>query len=241
MIDLVLDVLFPQEVCCICRKPGRYGSRHPWCRECHEKMLQMQCACITCDVCGKYLEHGEGLCTCADCQKTHPYFDIARAVGPYDEPYRITTKVLKFMGKKHLARRMGNMMAKRVQEEPRFMPIDLIVPVPISRGGLKRRGFNQTELLARQISKKMGLRMEPQIIHRVKETPSQVELSREEREKNLLFAFKIEDTKKVYRKNILLVDDVYTTGSTCRECTRVLMEAGASRVCIITWATGKGF
>jgi len=239
MFDLVLDIMFPQEVCCICRKPGRYGSRHPWCDECQEKMLQMQGSCSTCDICGKYLENGEHLCT--DCQKNPPHFAIARAVGPYDEPYRIATKVLKFMGRKHLAPCMGNMMASQVEAEARFMPIDLIVPVPISKGGLKQRGFNQTELLARQISRRLGVKMEPQLIRRVKETPPQVELSREEREKNLLSAFKIEDTKKVYRKSILLVDDVYTTGSTSRECTRVLLEAGASRVCIITWATGKGF
>lgn len=241
MIDMLLDILFPQEVCCICRKPGKYSSRRPWCHECQDKMLEMQCSCTTCDICGKFLENGEGLCTCNDCRKAPPGFAIARAVGPYEEPYRIATKVLKFMGRKHLAPRMGDMMAGKVQAEPRFMPIDLIVPVPISKGGLKQRGFNQTELLARQISKRLGVKMEPHIICRVKDTPSQVELSREEREKNLLFAFKIEDTKKVYRKNILLVDDVYTTGSTSRECTRVLLEAGASRVCIITWATGKGF
>lgn len=239
MIDMVLDIMFPQEVCCICRKPGKYSSRKPWCHECQEKMLQMQNSGPTCDICGKYLDNGAVLCT--DCQKKRPQFDIARAVGPYDEPYRIATKVLKFMGRKHLAPRMGNMMAKKVQAEPRFMPIDLIVPVPISRGGLKQRGFNQTELLARQMSKRLGIKMDAQVICRVKETPHQVELSREEREKNLLSAFEIEDTKKVYRKNILLVDDVYTTGSTSRECTRVLLEAGASRVCIITWATGKGF
>lgn len=239
MLDLVLDMVLPQEVCCVCRKPGRYGSRHPWCAECQEKMLALQCACSCCDVCGKYLESGAALCR--DCNDHPPQFAIARAVGPYDESFRIVTKVLKFMGKKYLAPRMGDMMARRIQAEPRFMPIDLIVPVPISKGGLKQRGFNQTELLGKQISKRLNIKMDAKVIYRVKDTPSQVELSREEREKNLLFAFEIKDHQKVYRKNILLVDDVYTTGSTGRECTRVLMNAGASRVCIITWATGRGF
>jgi len=239
MLNMVLDMVLPQEVCCICRKPGRYGSRYPWCKECHEKMLTLQGACSCCEICGKYLENGETLCK--DCRDQKPSFDIARAVGPYDECYRIATKVLKFMGKKYLAPRMGDMMARQVLAEPRFMPIDLIVPVPISRGNLKQRGFNQTELLGRQISKRLNIPMDPHVIHRVKETPSQVELSREEREKNLLFAFEIKDPQKVYRKSILLVDDVYTTGSTSRECTRVLLNAGASRVSIITWATGRGF
>lgn len=239
MFELVLDILFPQEECCICHKPGRFGSRNPWCKDCEAKMLVMQCSCATCEICGKYLPNGDSICT--DCQKNHPRFDIARAVGPYEEPYRITTKVLKFMGRKYLAPRMGEMMAQRVQQESRFKSLDLIVPVPISRIGLKQRGFNQTELLARQISKKLGITMDPQVIRRVKDTPSQTELSREEREKNLISAFAIKDKQKVAGKDILLVDDVYTTGSTSRECTKVLLDAGAARVCIITWATGKGF
>ncbi len=239
MLNRVLDIVIPQEVCCICRKPGRYGSRQPWCDVCQEKMLALQCSCACCDICGKYLESGEKLCK--DCRENPPLFTIARAVGPYDESYRIATKVLKFMGRKYLAPRMGDMMARRIQAEPRFMPIDLLVPVPISKGGLKQRGFNQTELLAKQISKRLNLRTDSQVICRVKDTPSQVELSREEREKNLISAFRIKDSQKVSRKNILLVDDVYTTGSTSRECTRVLLDAGASRVCIITWATGRGF
>ncbi|HZK86548.1 MAG TPA: ComF family protein [Syntrophomonas sp.] len=239
MFELVLDLLFPQEECCICHKPGRFGSRNPWCEDCEAKMLVMQCACSTCEICGKFLPNGASIC--ADCQKNPPRFEIARAVGPYEEPYRIATKVLKFMGRKYLALRMGEMMAQRVLQEPLFKTIDLLVPVPISRGNLKQRGFNQTELLARQLSKNLGVPTDPQVICRVKETPSQTELSREERVKNLIFAFQIKDHKKVAGKNIMLVDDVYTTGSTSRECTKVLLDAGAARVCIITWATDKGF
>ncbi|MDD3364548.1 MAG: ComF family protein [Syntrophomonas sp.] len=239
MFDPLLDILFPQEACCICRKPGKYGCRQPWCQECADKMIELQCSCSICEKCGKYLEEGKTLCT--DCRNNPPQFDVARAVGPYEEPYRIATKVLKFMGRKHLAPQMGNMMVKKIEQEPRFGKIDIIVPVPISHKGLQKRGFNQTELLARQISKELGVKMDSTVIHRVKETPSQTELSREEREKNLLCAFEVTDKKKVSNKSVLLVDDVYTTGSTGRECTRTLLGAGAVRVCIITWATGKGF
>lgn len=239
MFELILDILFPQEECCICHKSGRFGSKKPWCDDCEAKMLVMQCGCSTCDICGKFLPDGASICS--DCQKNPPGFDIARAVGPYEEPYRIATKVLKFMGRKYLSHRMGEMMAKRVRQEPRYKTIDLIVPVPISRSSLKQRGFNQAELLARQIGKDLGIPEDPQVICRVKDTPSQTELSREERERNLISAFKVPDKHKVKGKNILLVDDVYTTGSTSRECTNVLLDAGAARVCIITWATGKGF
>ena len=238
MFDLFIDILFPQEECCICHKPGRFSSRKPWCNDCQANMLVLQCACSTCDICGKYLPEGGNLCL--DCQNNPPCFDIARAVGPYEEPYRITTKVLKYMGRKNLSVRMGEMMAEKVRQEPRYKYIDLIVPVPISWSSLKQRGFNQTELLARQISKNLGIPSDPEVICRIKDTPSQTGLSKEEREKNLLAAFQVRHGHKIKGKNILLVDDVYTTGSTSRECTKVLLEAGADRVCVITWASGKG-
>lgn len=239
MQNFIMDIIFPQQVCCICREPGRYNTRNPWCNKCEANLRSMRENLPICDKCGKYLEAGEMLCS--ECRSTPPSFDIARAVGPYTEPYRIAIKVLKFMGRRHLAVRMGHLMAQVVKEEPRFWPIDLIVPVPASYAHLKQRGFNQTEELGRQIGKDLHLRLGSDILKRVKETPSQRELNKEEREKNLLYAFKVEDNAKIYRKNVMLVDDVYTTGSTSKECTRTLLEAGAARVCVITWATGIGF
>lgn len=239
MLNLIMDLLFPQNRCCLCHKPGRYSTFHPWCHDCMECMLSMQAEMPVCDKCGKYLENGGNICI--DCQKNPPPFYIARSVGPYTEPYRIAIKVLKFIGKKNLAVKMGNMMAYVVKQEPRFWPIDLIVPVPASKGSLEQRGFNQTEELARQISKVLKVKMNPHVLSRIRETPAQRELTKEEREKNLLCAFRVKDNCNVYRKNILLVDDVYTTGSTSKECTKTLLEAGAARVCVITWATGQGF
>ncbi len=239
MRNVVMDILFPQHCCCLCREEGHFGTRNPWCEECSATLYEMQKELPICDKCGKYLENGEALCL--DCRTKPPAFFIARSVGPYEEPYRIAIKVLKFLGRRHLAVRMGKMMADVVRDEPRFWPIDLIVPVPTTYAHLKQRGFNQTEELGRQISKDLRVKMDVCALLRVKETPAQRELTREEREKNLLHAFEIKDKKKIYRKNILLVDDVYTTGSTSRECTRTLLEGGAERVSVITWASGKGF
>jgi len=239
MLDPILDVLFPQGACCICRKPGRYGSRQPWCRECLDTMLNLQQSGSNCQKCGKYLAEGTTLCT--DCRSNPPRFDIARAVGPYEDPYRISTKVLKFMGRKYLALQMGQMMAEKIKSEPGFGQIDMIVPVPISKNSLQVRGFNQTELLARKISKELGVKMECGVLVRTKDTPHQTELSKEERERNMVCVFQVTDPAKVKGKNILLVDDVYTTGATSKECTRALLDAGAGRVCVITWATGRGF
>jgi ComF family protein len=136
---------------------------------------------------------------------------------------------------------MGKMMAEVVKKEPRFWPIDMIVPVPSTQASIKQRGFNQTEVLGSQISKELKVKMYPDLLVRVKETPSQRECTREEREKNLLQAFAVNKVDCIEGKNILLVDDVFTTGSTSRECARTLLDHGASTVKVITWATGKGY
>lgn len=117
----------------------------------------------------------------------------------------------------------------------------MIVPVPISRNSLQVRGFNQTELLARKIGKELGVKVDCGALVRTRDTPHQTELTKEERERNLACVFQVSDPRKVEGKNILLVDDVYTTGTTSKECTRALLDAGAVRVCVITWATGRGF
>ena len=117
----------------------------------------------------------------------------------------------------------------------------MIVPVPSTKASIKQRGFNQTEVLGSQISKELKVKMYPDLLVRVKETPSQRECTREEREKNLLQAFAVNKVDCIEGKNILLVDDVFTTGSTSRECARTLLDHGASTVKVITWATGKGY
>lgn len=238
MLNYLLDIIFPQNQCCLCRRQGNYNSRQAWCANC-DNMLIMLGEMPICKECGKYLVNNNEIC--AECKESPPLFNIARSVGPYEEPYRVTIKLLKFMEQKHLTHKMGIMMAEVVKKEEKFWPIDIIIPVPISKGNLKLRGFNQAELLAAKISKILKKKMDSKILIRIKETPSQRELSRAEREKNLLFAFEIKDKSKICRKNILLVDDVYTTGSTIRECTRVMLEAEASRVSVITWSSGRGF
>lgn len=239
MLDFLLDIIFPMDRCSLCQKPGRYSTARPWCDECEEAIRNMHEKMHICDRCGKVIAEDKFLCR--DCMEKEPPFAIARAVGPYEDSCRIAIKVLKFLGKKNLAVVMGRMMAEVVEKEPRFFPIDLIIPVPASKGHIEQRGFNQTAELARVIGKHLKVKMDDKVLIRVKETPPQRELSREEREKNLLCAFAVQDKEKIYRKNILLVDDVYTTGSTSRECSRTLLREGAERVAVVTWATGHGF
>jgi len=241
MENILLDILFPVHDCNLCREAGRYHSRRPWCNQCQEEILRAQNSMPICSKCGKYLQTPKEK-YCADCRKNPPAFKIARAVGPYEnDKLRKAVKVLKFLCRRYMSVKMGSMMAEVVIEDPGFWPIDVIVPVPISEGNLKQRGFNQAELLTRQIGKVLKKRMYLHVLCRVKETPSQRELTKEEREKNLLCAFEIRTASTIKGKDILLVDDVYTTGSTVKESTRTLLDAGANSVSVITWATGTGY
>lgn len=239
MLNIILNLLFPQEECYLCRRPGVYNSKNPWCEDCSQKMDELQRKFSYCEHCGKCLANEAQICL--ECSRQNPSFALARAVGPYEGGFCKAVQVLKFLGRRQLADKMGILMGQKVKAEPLYWPLDVIVPVPISRRHLHRRGFNQSELLASQIAKLLDLPLQTNLLIRTKETPAQSELSREEREKNLLCAFKVKNANQLKNRNILLVDDVYTTGSTCRECTRVLLAAGAQKVCLITWATGVGY
>ena len=239
MLDILLDILFPRRACCLCRRPGFYWSGSPWCDECQNKMEESRERLNICARCGKFLTDDQPLCK--ECQEVDPPFFIARAVGPYQGCHRQIIKQYKFMEKRFLSWSMAKMMARLVRDNKDYWPLDIVVPVPMSREGLLRRGFNQSELLASCIARDLKVKYDPDVLLRVKDSSPQRELSKEMREKNLLDAFVVSKPERVKGKNILLVDDVYTTGSTAKECTRTLLKAGANRVGVISWSSGKGF
>jgi ComF family protein len=114
----------------------------------------------------------------------------------------------------------------------------IIIPVPLHSSRLKKRGYNQAELLARELSQKAETPYVVNVLKRVRQTAPQFELKREERQKNIKGAFSIDDRykKKMMGKWVLLVDDITTTGSTLRECAKVLKKSGAEKVLGITFA-----
>lgn len=116
-------------------------------------------------------------------------------------------------------------MAKEIQKD-----YDLIIPIPLYRDRLRERGFNQALLLAREVGKALATEVDPFVLVKKKPTPPQVILKGEERRKNLRKAFEVKYPEKVRDKKILLIDDVYTTGTTIETASRALLEAGAEEV-----------
>jgi len=112
----------------------------------------------------------------------------------------------------------------------------LLVPVPLHRGRLWQRGFNQSAIVARELSRRTGLQNNVFVLKRVKRTPPLKGLNLQQRRRVVAGAFKVGDRSAVAGRTIVLVDDVLTTGSTANACARELRRAGAARVDLISWA-----
>lgn len=165
-----------------------------------------------------------------------PVFARARSVARYDETARLLVHRLKYGDRLDLVRALGRMMARAGEELA--ASCDVVVPVPLHRGRLWSRRFNQAMELGRIVARHHGRPVEPGLLARVKRTRPQVGLSRNQRGENLQGAFRVPDGAKPRLKGrrVLLVDDVMTTGSTANAASRALLRGGASAVDLLTFA-----
>jgi ComF family protein len=160
-------------------------------------------------------------------------------MGIYEGWIAETLSRFKYHGASHLAIPLGNFMAECHDPDLLWSAIDLLIPVPLHPHRLRQRGFNQSLLLARQIGRRHSIPVDFLSLERTRVTVPQVELSGAERKKNLYGAFRIRKKENIHQKHILLVDDVFTTGATARECSKVLLRAGAKKVDVITCARAR--
>jgi ComF family protein len=172
-----------------------------------------------------------GTVDCADCQAAPPFFDKARAPLLYKFPVDVALKKLKFSRQIAFAPAFADLLLACLNNE--FGDCDALVPVPLHAYRHFRRGFNQADEISRPISKVTGL---PEIMtaKRKRATAPQTGLDPNERRKNLSGAFAL--TEPVYCRRPVIIDDVITTGATCNQLARVLLDAGAKRVGVLTVA-----
>jgi ComF family protein len=145
----------------------------------------------------------------------------------------------KYRGDSRLAKSLGDLLAGYEDSDFSFHDYRLVVPVPLHPRRLRRRGFNQSLLLARRISRRYSLPLDFTALRRIRATVPQTELSAAERRKNIRGAFAVFRAQTITEKDILLVDDVFTTGATVEECAKVLLKAGANRVDVLTLARAR--
>jgi len=130
----------------------------------------------------------------------------------------------------------GNLLYSTFQTLPHECTVDCIVPIPLHIRRLRERGFNQALLLARTLSKRTRIPCRERTLRKIKDTPFQTVLKGRERRRNLKGAFHVDNKMDIKGNSILLVDDVYTTGTTVNECARTLLKEGADKVAIVTLA-----
>ena len=156
-----------------------------------------------------------------------------RAAVAYGPMSRVIALKLKYGRKVALAKTMARYMAPLVGDQPESA---LLVPVPLHRGRLWQRGFNQSGIIALELGRRTGIESNLGVLRRIKRTPPLKGMSQQQRRRAVAGAFKVGDAAAVAGRTVVLVDDVLTTGSTANACARELRRAGAARVELISWA-----
>jgi ComF family protein len=222
LLDHILNLLLPI-TCCVCSaqvQKRRWGGA---CPDCWSSLIPLEPP--FCSQCGEPFPAIEGLC--GFCLRGEHAFDFARSALLFTNTLREIIHHLKYADRVSLARPLGDILRQCLEREN--FAGDYVVPVPLHRARERTRGFNQAELIAARLGRPMSMRL----LRRKKNTASQTGLTRSQRQHNLAAAFEV---RGEIRGSVILVDDVYTTGSTMNEAARTLKRAGAQRVEVLTVA-----
>ena len=239
IFETAVSLLYPRVCpgCGIILKKGQYI-----CRFCYEELDFPDGR--RCGKCSRPLKYDEEV-LCADCMKENRFFDEGIALLMHSGEGKKIIYDLKFSNRRDNADFLAYEAANRYHDLFCFWQPEVMIPVPLHKRKEKERGFNQARLLADRTSfflneKGLGIPVDPYYLTRSIHTKPMKTLDRIERSENLKGAFSIKLSQKPHSpyKRILLVDDIYTTGSTLSECAKVLKAAGADRVYFLTFSIG---
>lgn len=233
IIPALFDFLLPP-LCHICRSFIEDAGELHICPACSEQLpLIMSPLCTVCGI--PFTGVGDDH-ICGKCLTHPPHFDCARAHLLYEGPARDMIHSFKYQHRTHLRRPLALLALKGMTDFITQQAPDVIIPVPLHRSRLRKRGFNQAVLLGNLFSSRLAIPMLVNGLIRTRQTEPQIDLSAEERRNNVKGAFSTARPADVAGKQILLLDDVMTTGSTVNECAKELKKAGSSSVLVVTIA-----
>jgi len=231
--------VFP-DLCPLCREPLPQASSR-FCATCEASLVPISHP--FCLRCGKpFNSKLGGDHPCGDCY-LHPRlpFARARAYGLYQGPLAEGIRRFKYHAEFSLTRSLSGIFEEAFRREFGDSAYDLVIPVPLHGRRLRSRGFNQAILLSRGLARRHGLPLDCRNLQRIRDTVPQYGLKIREREKNVKGAFALQRPERIAGRRVLLVDDVYTTGATAKECARVLKRAKAASIDVLTLArAGEG-
>jgi ComF family protein len=231
----LLDTLFPP-LCHVCRSYLADPPPIHLCADCRDKIAMIRSP--LCPICGVPFATENGIDhPCSHCLTTTPRpVATARAAARFEGPVQQLIHRFKYGKKSHLSRPLGLLTADALENFQAAISADCIVPVPLHRRRLRERGFNQSQLLGQVLAKRWKIPLAVHNLRRLRWTEPQTGLSAAERIRNIRGAFAVASPKRFRGKRLLLVDDVYTTGSTVMECAKTLYQTGAQEVHVITVA-----
>jgi len=214
LLDKILDLIYPP-VCGICGKL----DENSLCKKC-EINLNSQAKFEIDDYTGE----------------KDVFYDEHLYIFPYESIIRKVILKYKFNDSSYLYKTFVNFLIKNSNFVENLKTYDIMIAIPISKERKKSRGYNQSELIARSLSKTINVKMVVNCLGKIQNTVPQSVLNKEERKKNIKNAYKIYEKSQIIDRKVLIVDDIFTTGSTANECSKVLKEAGAKKVGVFTIA-----
>lgn len=222
---LVYKCLNINQICLLCGEPS--GQPHPLCVACECALPWLEEQCLRCALPLPM----QGL-VCAACSRRPPAFEQVIAAWHYGFP--VDTLISRFKHQRQwplghlLSQQLGMALQYRYAEG--LSRPDKLLPVPLARGRLRQRGFNQAGMIAQWLSAQLGVRCDEQLLQRPHDTPAQQTLGAKARGRNLLRAFSLNADAQVEGLHLAVVDDVLTTGATAQALAVLLLKAGARRV-----------
>lgn len=236
------SVIFPAP-CRICGEILESVGALPVCAACWNQFAAVSKP--ICELCGRPFSGdaaslGEAHWLCRLCRASTYAFERARSYGIYNHTMHRAVLLLKHEEMAPFGRWFAKRIAEVINEDPKHLRADVVVPVPLHHTRMRERGYNQAEMIAAPLARLLRLPCEPRALTRIRPRPDKLILSRSERWKSVQGAYQVSagnsHAAKIKSRAVLLVDDVFTTGATLDACARALRKAGAAKVIGVTAA-----
>lgn len=211
MFENILNFLFPP-ACSVCGKIDKNWL----CPNCQRRVERLEKSCVV--------------------EMENKKYEKLLYLFQYESLVRKLILRYKFSNKAYLNHFFANRIAENEENRKLLKQYDMIIPVPMHKKKMQKRGYNQTELVANELEKSLGIPARKDILSKVVNTTTQSKLGGKARQSNIQHAFFIQNDIEVEDKKIILLDDIYTTGATSEECSRVLKNAGASEILVLVLA-----
>ena len=229
------ELIFFPSFCELCSSLLEFPQERVICHSCWKSIRTSYHSYCLC--CGRFFEALEEPHLCQVCLEKRPPFSHHRSCGKYKGKLKDIILLYKYRHLQVLGRDLARFVYRALgREEEIWWKVDAVIPVPLHPKRKKERGFNQAQIIAKELARIKEIELRDGLLVKIKNVPPQTSLRVEERAENVSGAFAVAEGEKIGGKGVLLVDDVYTTGSTIRECSSVLRNAGVKEVKALTVA-----